>query len=96
MNSLKEKKALLKKLEEAYTTCLECGREHGVYSVGCSSVWTGMCNVCGQESRVTEARDFGYFSRKIRQLKKEIKDEVSNCKAKKFKSKESTSQSDGE
>jgi len=55
-----------------------------------------MCNVCGQESRVTEARDFGYFSRKIRQLKKEIKDETSNCKAKKLKSKESTSQSDGE
>ena len=75
MNSLKEKKVLLKKLEGAYTTCFDCGREYGVYSVGCSSVWTGECNVCGKESRVTEARDFGYFSKQIRQLKKEIKDE---------------------
>jgi ribosomal protein S14 len=76
MNSLKEKKALLKKLEGAYTTCFDCGREYGVYSVGCSSVRTGECDVCGKESRVTEARDFGYFSRQIRQLKKEIKDEA--------------------
>lgn len=76
MNSLKEKKVLLKKLEGAYTTCFDCGREYGVYSVGCSSVWTGECNVCGKESRVTEARDFGYFSKQIRQLKKEIKDEA--------------------
>ena len=83
MNSLKEKKALLKKLETAYTSCLDCGQEYGVYSVGCSSVWTGECDVCGKESRVTEARDFGYFSKQIRQLKKEIKNEKSNSQTQK-------------
>lgn len=83
MNSLKGKKALLKKLETAYTSCLDCGQEYGVYSVGCSSVWIGECDVCGKESRVTEARDFGYFSKQIRQLKKEIKEikEIKNEKS---------------
>jgi hypothetical protein len=74
MNSkkLKELKALLKKLEEAGTSCKDCGLKYGVYSVGCSSVWNGKCGVCGEEKRVTESRDYGYFYTGIRSIKEEI------------------------
>jgi hypothetical protein len=71
--TLKEKKALLKKLEQTGTTCMDCGQKYGVYSVGCSSVWNGKCGVCGEEKRVTESRDFAYFITGIRKLKQEIK-----------------------
>lgn len=74
MNSkkLKELKALLKKLEEAGTSCKDCGLKYGVYSVGCSSVWNGKCGVCGEEKRVTESRDYGYFYTGIHSIKEEI------------------------
>jgi ribosomal protein S27E len=88
MTTLKEKKALLKKLENAYTTCMDCGQTYGVYSVGCSSVWNGTCNVCGEEKRITETRDFGYFITGIRKLKLEIQNEKSNRKTKKQQSQE--------
>jgi hypothetical protein len=65
----KEEKQLLKKLENAYTVCSECGDKYGVYSVGCSSVWNGTCNVCDQETHVTEARDYAYLMTGIRKLK---------------------------
>ena len=96
MSSLKEKKALLKTLENACNTCFDCGQKYGVYSVGCSSVYESKCNVCGEVKRITETRDFAYFFPTIRRLKQEIKDETNNRKAKKLKSKESISQSDGE
>lgn len=67
----KTNRALIKKLENAYTTCMDCGQKYGVYSVGCSSVWNGTCNVCGEEKQVTETRDFGYFITGIRKLKLE-------------------------
>jgi hypothetical protein len=72
---LQQKKQLLKKLEQAGTTCMECGQTYGVYSVGCSSVWNGNCGVCGEEKRVTESRDFAYFITGIRKLKLEIQQE---------------------
>ena len=59
--NLKQKKALLKKLETAYKTCMDCGRTYGVYSVGCSSVYTSTCDVCGETKPITETRDFAYF-----------------------------------
>jgi len=34
---------------------------YGVYSVGCSSTWIGVCGVCGERKGVTETRDWGYF-----------------------------------
>jgi len=70
--NLKEKKALLKKLETAYNTCFDCGDKYGVYSVGCSSVYESTCDVCGEFKRITEARDFAYFITGIRKLKLEI------------------------
>ena len=76
--NLKEKKALLKKLETAYSTCFECGTTYGVYSVGCSSVYESKCDVCGETKPITETRDFGYFITGIRKLKLEIKNATSN------------------
>jgi len=64
-------KKLIKKLNDAYTSCFECGHKYGVYSVGCSSVWEGKCDVCGETKPITESRDFGYFITGIRKLKLE-------------------------
>lgn len=61
-------KNLIKKLRNASTTCMDCGRKYGVYSVGCSSVWEGKCGVCGITTYVTESRDFAYFVTGIRKL----------------------------
>ncbi len=75
--TIKEKKTLLKTLENAYSTCFDCGQKHGVYSVGCSSVYESKCDVCGEARPVTETRDFGYFITGIRKLKLEIQQEDS-------------------
>ena len=86
--NLKEKKTLLKKLENAYNTCFDCGRKYGVYSVGCSSVYESTCNVCGETKPITETRDFAYFITGIRKLKLEIENEKSNSKTQKQQGKE--------
>ena len=86
--NLKEKKALLKKLETAYNTCFDCGQKYGVYSVGCSSVYEAKCGVCGEIKRITETRDFAYFITGIRKLKLEIQNEKSNRKTQKQQSQE--------
>jgi len=88
--SIQEKQALIKKLEDAYVTCSDCGTKYGVYSVGCSSVWEGKCDVCGQIKPITEARDYAYFVTGIRKLKMEILHEKSNRKTQKQQSKESS------
>jgi len=64
-------KQLIKKLEQACVVCRDCGLKYGVYSVGCSSVWEGVCNVCGETKPVTETRDYAYLMTGIRKLLKE-------------------------
>jgi hypothetical protein len=64
-------KKLIKTLKDAYVTCFDCGDKYGVYSVGCSSVWEGKCDVCGETKNVTETRDYAYFVTGIRKLIKE-------------------------
>jgi len=64
-------KQLIDKLQNANVVCQDCGRKYGVYSVGCSSVWEGVCNVCGETKPVTEARDYGYLITGILQIIKE-------------------------
>ena len=59
---------LLYKLQGAYTVCKDCGKKYGEYSVGCSSVWEGKCDVCGETKPVTEARDYGYLNKGIKEL----------------------------
>lgn len=67
-------KQLIKKLENACVVCRDCGLKYGVYSVGCSSVWEGVCNVCGETKPITETRDYAYLMTGIRKLKLEGKD----------------------
>lgn len=57
-------------LMNAYKVCNDCGNEYGEYSVGCSSHWTGKCDVCEQIKPVTEARDYGYLERGIKEIAK--------------------------
>jgi hypothetical protein len=64
-------KKLIKKLKDAYVTCFDCGDKYGVYSVNCSSVWEGKCDVCDETKNITETRDFAYFVTGIRKLIKE-------------------------
>ena len=66
--------AMIETLEQAGVTCKDCGAEWGVYSVGCSSVWQGICQVCGETKGVTEARDYAYFYTGIRKLKEQLKE----------------------
>ena len=87
MNTIRQKQALVKKLENAYRTCFDCGDKYGVYSVGCSSVYEAVCDVCGETKRITEARDFAYFVTGIRKLKVEILNEKNNRKTQKQQSK---------
>ena len=57
-------------LKSAEVVCKECGEKYGHYSVGCSSTWTGTCNVCGQEKSITEVRDWNYLKEGIDKLSK--------------------------
>ena len=59
-------KTPLSRLRNADVVCLECGRLYGTYSVGCSSVWVGKCDVCGETKSITESRDYGYLQRGIK------------------------------
>ncbi len=64
---------LINKLNNAYKCCKACGAKYGVYSVGCSSSWTGDCDVCGLENvSVTETRDYAYLYTGITKLRKEL------------------------
>jgi hypothetical protein len=57
------------KLLTADVVCNDCGKKYGKYSVGCSSVWEGTCDVCGETKGVTEVRDWGYLTKGIHELK---------------------------
>jgi hypothetical protein len=57
-------------LKSAEVVCRDCGSKYGHYSVGCSSTWTGTCNVCGQEKSITEVRDWNYLKEGIDKLSK--------------------------
>jgi hypothetical protein len=70
-----KQKQLLRRLQDAAVCCNECGLTYGVCSVGYSSTWMGVCHVCGQETRVTETRDYGYFRKGIRELKIQLEEE---------------------
>ena len=60
--------SLYQKLVSADQVCSDCGTKYGKYSVGCSSVWEGTCDVCGETKSVTEVRDYGYLSKGIKEL----------------------------
>ena len=57
------------KLLCADVICSDCGSKYGKYSVGCSSVWEGTCDVCDEKKPVTEVRDWGYLTKGLQELK---------------------------
>jgi hypothetical protein len=63
---------MIKRLERAYVCCKKCGDEYGVYSVGCSSTWNDVCDVCDKLGPVTEARDYAYLVTGLRRLYAEL------------------------
>ena len=68
--------SLYHKLLTAETVCKDCGSKYGKYSVGCSSMWEGTCDVCDQTKPVTEVRDWGYLSKGLHELKTNIMEET--------------------
>jgi len=65
---------LIKVLRNACVCCHQCGDKYGVYSVGCSSMWEGKCDVCGQTKIITETRDWAYFITGLRKLDLQLVD----------------------
>ena len=70
----------LSTLLSAEQVCNECGGKYGKYSVGCSSVWEGTCDVCGKDTGVTEVRDYGYLEKGIKELRQKGINELKNQK----------------
>ena len=66
---------LINRLTTADLVCADCGLKYGKYSVGCSSMWEGMCGVCGETKSVTEVRDYGYLQRGICAEKLKLKEQ---------------------
>jgi hypothetical protein len=69
----KSKKKVLETLYNAGTVCKDCGKQFGVYSVGCSSTWEGQCSVCRQTKFVTESRDYAYLVTGMRRISRTLK-----------------------
>jgi tRNA(Ile2) C34 agmatinyltransferase TiaS len=67
--------SLYQKLLTADVVCRECGSKYGKYSVGCSSMWEGTCDVCDEKKPVTEVRDWGYLTKGLHELKDNIKEQ---------------------
>ena len=63
------------KLSCAEVVCKDCGSKYGKYSVGCSSMWEGTCDVCDEKKPVTEVRDWGYLTKGLHELKDNIKEQ---------------------
>jgi len=59
---------LLKLLRDAEVCCFTCGTKYGEPRGGVSSMWMAKCNVCGEETAVTETRDFRYLAKGIAEL----------------------------
>jgi hypothetical protein len=64
------------KLLCAEVVCSDCGDKYGKYSVGCSSVWLGTCDVCDEHKPVTEVRDWGYLTKGMNELRPELKERI--------------------
>jgi hypothetical protein len=65
-----EARKLLKTLNGADITCNDCGCRYGRATSRSSTMWRGVCDLCGKEIAVTETRDYGYFRETVNQLYK--------------------------
>jgi hypothetical protein len=59
---------LIRRLERAYQVCYACGTKYGTPRDCLSSLWEGECDVCGDTTVVTQARDYCYLRRGITNL----------------------------
>jgi hypothetical protein len=55
--------------------CLPCGKAYGRREVGLATWHPDVCDVCGQETQVTEPRDFGHLKDGTWKDHKEYKEE---------------------
>jgi hypothetical protein len=65
-----ETKVTKQTLMNAYKVCNDCGTKYGDYVAGMSSHWMGKCDVCGEGKAVTEARDYDYLQKGIKEISK--------------------------
>ncbi len=72
----------LKRLKGAYQVCHDCGIKYGEVRNTVSSYWHDKCDVCGAETSVTEARDYGFLWKGIRDLEGKSEEEVTVKKPK--------------
>ena len=75
MENKRMNRPLLERLTQADICCLDCGKRFGTYSVGCSSVWTAECPICGETKGCTETRDYGYLTKGINELRGNVKEQ---------------------
>jgi hypothetical protein len=76
MEAMSSEKTITKQtLLSAYQVCNDCGTKYGNgnYVANCSSHWSDVCDVCGKNSTVTEARDYNYLTEGILKLTNETK-----------------------
>jgi hypothetical protein len=71
MTQTLERLNLINKLNGAYQVCHDCGIKYGEVRDFASSYWNDKCDVCGETKGVTEARDYGYMWKGIRDLREE-------------------------
>jgi hypothetical protein len=63
------------KLKGAYQVCYDCGTKYGEIRNMASTMWNGECDVCGENKAVTEARDYGFLWKGIREVDETLKSE---------------------
>ncbi len=67
---------LLAKLKGAYQVCNDCGLKYGEARDYISTYWHDKCDVCGAETSVTEARDYGFLWKGIHDLESTLDPQV--------------------
>lgn len=68
------KRKFLKKLKNAATVCLDCGSLYGRSSPWSVTCWHSACDICGNQTIVSDVRDHGYLRKGINLLEQEILD----------------------
>lgn len=56
-------------LKTAKKTCFECGKKHGDYCGRNTELFKDTCDICGQQTMVTDAANFGFFYRGLCRLR---------------------------
>ena len=62
---------LLKKLERANQVCEDCGAQFGTQNLGLYLLNNGTCDICGDQTFVTNAKNWDYLKTGRKELLKE-------------------------